>query len=83
MTAEMKDETIQDLAQKVDKIYTCLIGDSELGQKGIVEKIEDMEVEIRSLKLLRDRIIIGGGIVGFVIIVLSWIGEKVVELMKS
>jgi hypothetical protein len=77
------DSTIQDLAHKVDKIYTCLIGDDDMGQKGLVEKMEDMEREIRTLKLLRDRIIIGGGVVATIIIALSWIGERVIDLLKK
>jgi hypothetical protein len=77
------DDAIRELSHKVDKIYTCLIGDDEMGQKGVVEKIEDMEKEIRTLKLLRDRIIIGGGVVATIIIALSWIGERVVDLIKK
>lgn len=77
------DSTMQELAVKVDKIYTCLIGDDEMGQKGVVEKIEDMEREIRTLKLLRDRIIIGGSVVGAIVLALSWVGERVIELFKK
>lgn len=76
---ELKEEEFNDLINKVDRIFTCVVGDDEMGNKGLIERMEKIESDLASMKILRDRIIIGGGFVAGALWLLGQIGEKVFE----
>lgn len=47
--------------EKIDKIYTTLVGDKDLRQKGLIERVEDLEREEKSNTLTKAKI--SGGFV--------------------
>lgn len=64
-------QDIKDLSTKVDRIYRTLIGDEEMAQEGLVEKVQKHDAWIESQKILLARIFgiaIGSGVFGGAII---------------
>ena len=63
-------EDLKELTTKVDRILRTLIGDEEMAQKGLVEKVEKHEDWIEKQKLVLAKIFgiaIGSGLFGGVI----------------
>jgi Tfp pilus assembly protein PilO len=45
------ESQIEEMSKKLDKLYLALVGDKEMGQVGIVEKVEKHEKFIEQHKL--------------------------------
>ena len=48
---------IDEMSKKLDKLYLALVGDKEMGQVGLVEKVEKHEKFIENHKLQDARVI--------------------------
>ena len=76
---QITDSELMEMKGQVEEIYTAMVGNEGMGQKGLIQRIQKMEDDISSMKVLRDRIIIGGGVVAGVLWFLGQVGEKIFD----
>lgn len=60
--------------EKIDKIYDLMVGDEALRRKGLIERIEQLELKAESDRQLRNKIT--GGV-----LVLSFIGSSAIAFV--
>jgi hypothetical protein len=47
------ESTLKHVDTKVDKIYTAVIGNEKFDQKGIIDRLKKVEVEVEDIKSLK------------------------------
>jgi len=60
--------------EKIDKIYDTLIGNEALRQKGLIQRVEELELKAEADRQLRNKL--SGGV-----IVLSFIGSSAIAVV--
>lgn len=69
---------LQDIENTIKRIELALIGNQSLGQKGLVERISALEIEVESHKL---KLIKWGGIITGGVFVLQIIVDHIIKLI--
>ena len=74
-TPEEKD----DIIEKVLEVHRALVGNQAMGQKGLVQRVIDMEEKVQIHDKLRERIVISFGLLISVSAVLGYIADKIIN----
>ena len=67
-------DKMEQSARKVDKLYVAIVGDKELQQEGIIERLEKVESQVDKMELMLQRAkgwlagaVFVGGVGGYVL----------------
>ena len=62
-------------SQKIDRMYTALLGDEELGVEGIAQKVKKNSEDIRKIN---KKIVYTSGFFAGIVVFLRWVGSKII-----
>ena len=66
------------IEQKVDEIYKAIIGDN-LGNKGIVKRLEAIEAEVIIQKRFREKILVSFGVIVTIATFVGWVSNALIS----
>lgn len=73
----MTDKSIKKIEEKVDKMYNALVGDTRLGNEGLVKKVNRHEKFINDQRTKWAKIYGGMGVIGVVWTLLLKFWDKI------
>ena len=71
---------LEQLERKVDRTWRAIAGDTVAHSKGLGQRVDENEGDIRSLKKDRTK---AGAIIGAILMILGAFGAKIIELFRQ
>lgn len=71
---------LEQLEGKVDRTWRAIAGDDATHSKGLGQRVDENETDIRSLKQDRTK---AGAIIGAILMILGAFGAKIIELFRQ